>query len=129
MSGSAVSTIVAASLARRRSPPRIAVHGTPRQWRDPERPWLAAEKDRCVEVLAAAGIELREYAVALGAIVATLTELVEPFGLNDNLTIPFFASLAMQWGFARIQSCASEPPLHWILNGDMWTQLQRLPLA
>ena len=53
----------------------------------------------------------------------------EPLGLNDNLTIPFFASLAMQWGFARIQSCASEPPLHWILNGDMWTQLQRLPLA
>ena len=55
--------------------------------------------------------------------------MYEPLGLNDNLTIPFFASLAMQWGFARIQSCASEPPLHWILNGDMWTQLQRLPLA
>ena len=47
----------------------------------------------------------------------------------QRATRPFFASLAMQWGFARIQSCASEPPLHWILNGDMWTQLQRLPLA
>ena len=67
--------------------------------------------------------------VFFGALAATLTEVYEPLGLNDNLTIPFFASLAMQWGFARIQSCASEPPLHWILNGDMWTQLQRLPLA
>ena len=74
-------------------------------------------------------VRLREYPVFFGALAATLTEVYEPLGLNDNLTIPFFASLAMQWGFARIQSCASEPPLHWILNGDMWTQLQRLPLA
>ena len=36
---------------------------------------------------------------------ATLTELYEPLGLNDNLTIPLFSSLAMQWGFARIQAC------------------------
>jgi len=76
-----------------------------------------------------ASVNLREYPVFFGALAATLTEVYEPLGLNDNLTIPFFASLAMQWGFARIQSCASEPPLHWILNGDMWTQLQRLPLA
>jgi hypothetical protein len=38
-----------------------------------------------------------------GALAATLTELHEPFGLNDNLTIPIFSSLAMQWAFSRIQ--------------------------
>jgi hypothetical protein len=38
-----------------------------------------------------------------GALTATLTELHEPFGLNDNLTIPIFSSLAMQWAFSRIQ--------------------------
>jgi len=40
-----------------------------------------------------------------GAIVATLTELIEPFGLNDNVTIPVFSSIALQFGFSRISSC------------------------
>lgn len=52
-----------------------------------------------------AAVELREYPVLIGAVAATLTELYEPLGLNDNLTIPLFSSLAMQWGFARIQAC------------------------
>jgi len=51
------------------------------------------------------GVELREYPVAIGAIVATLTELIEPFGLNDNVTIPVFSSIALQFGFSRISSC------------------------
>jgi len=50
-------------------------------------------------------VELREYPVAIGAIVATLTELIEPFGINDNLTIPLFSSIALQYGFSRISSC------------------------
>lgn len=54
-----------------------------------------------------AGVELREYASFVGALVATLTELYEPFGVNDNLTIPLFSSLALQWGFKRVESCAS----------------------
>ena len=40
-----------------------------------------------------------------GAIVATLTEVIEPFGLNDNVTIPVFSSIALQFGFSRISSC------------------------
>merc|ERR1711988_112491 len=50
-------------------------------------------------------VRLREYAVFWGALVATLTELHEPLRLNDNLTIPVFASIAMQLAFARIATC------------------------
>lgn len=52
-----------------------------------------------------ATVELREYPVFLGAVAATLVELYEPFGINDNLTIPLVSSVAMQWGFARIAAC------------------------
>jgi len=50
-------------------------------------------------------IRLREYPIFFGALAATLTELYEPFKLNDNLTIPVFSSLAMQWAFQRIGAC------------------------
>merc|ERR1719231_1922615 len=50
-------------------------------------------------------VHLREYAVFFAALVATLTELYEPFGLNDNLTIPVFTSLSLTWGLMRIQTC------------------------
>ncbi len=56
-------------------------------------------------------VHLREYPVLTGAIVATLVELYEPFGLNDNLTIPVFSSLALTWGFARIHNCKRENPV------------------
>jgi len=46
---------------------------------------------------------LSEYAVLLGAIAATVTELYEPFYLNDNLTIPMASCLALQYGFSRIE--------------------------
>ena len=36
--------------------------------------------------------------------VATLVELFEPFGLNDNLMIPVFSGLALSWGFARLEA-------------------------
>ena len=50
-------------------------------------------------------IRLREYPVFFGALTATLTELYEPFNINDNLTIPVFSSLAMQLAFRRIRMC------------------------
>mmetsp|Transcript_5804 Transcript_5804/g.14072 ORF Transcript_5804/g.14072 Transcript_5804/m.14072 type:complete len:283 (-) Transcript_5804:297-1145(-) len=56
-------------------------------------------------------VHLREYPVVIGATVATLTELYEPFGLNDNLTIPLLSSLALTWGFARVHNCERENPL------------------
>lgn len=49
--------------------------------------------------------QLREYAVVVGALVATITELYEPFGLNDNLTIPMLTSVALSWGFQRTAIC------------------------
>lgn len=50
-------------------------------------------------------VYLREYAVLLGAAAATIVELYEPFGINDNLTIPIVSSLALQWGMSRIERC------------------------
>jgi len=52
-----------------------------------------------------APVRLREYPIFFGALAATLTELYEPFNLNDNLTIPVVSSIAMQWAFQRIQLC------------------------
>jgi len=57
------------------------------------------------------GVELREYFVFVGALVATLVELLEPLNLNDNLTIPLTSTIAMQWGLARVRSCASPSTL------------------
>jgi dolichol kinase len=48
-------------------------------------------------------VRLCEYAVFIGAMVATLVELFEPFELNDNLTIPLFSSLAMEFALQRLQ--------------------------
>jgi hypothetical protein len=54
---------VAAALGARPRPPRLFVHGTPRQWRDPTRRWLVEEKDRSVALLRASGVQVveREY--------------------------------------------------------------------
>jgi dolichol kinase len=49
-------------------------------------------------------VYMAEYAVVIGAIAATLTELYEPFGLNDNITIPMISSLALQFGLSRLQT-------------------------
>ena len=49
-------------------------------------------------------VPLCEYGVFFGSLAATLTELYEPFGLNDNLTIPIFSALALHWGLLRVES-------------------------
>lgn len=45
---------------------------------------------------------LAEYAVFLGALAATAVELYEPFGLNDNLTIPLVSGFVLSVGFIRL---------------------------
>ncbi|ETO20150.1 hypothetical protein RFI_17068 [Reticulomyxa filosa] len=60
-------------------------------------------------------IHMREYPVILASLVAALTELIEPWGINDNLTIPFFSCLALQFGFHRIATCDR--------NWDVWSLL------
>ena len=47
-------------------------------------------------------VPLCEYGVFFGSLVASLTELYEPFGLNDNLTIPVFSALGLHWGLLRV---------------------------
>lgn len=59
-------------------------------------------------------VHLREYPVFIGSLVATLVELYEPFGINDNVMIPFSSSLALTLGFARTYSCdPTSNPLLW----------------
>lgn len=49
------------------------------------------------------GAPLSEYIAIVGATVATIVELYEPFGLNDNLTIPIFTSFALLFALNRAQ--------------------------
>lgn len=59
-------------------------------------------------------VHLREYPVFCASLVATLVELYEPFGINDNVCIPFLSSLALTLGFARVYSCdPTSNPLLW----------------
>lgn len=59
-------------------------------------------------------VHLREYAVVFGALTATITELYEPLGINDNVTIPILTGLALTFGFARTYSCEpARSPLLW----------------
>ena len=51
---------------------------------------------------------LREYAIVFGAFIATITELFEPFHLNDNITIPIFSCLALQFALSRINACIEQ---------------------
>ena len=50
-------------------------------------------------------VHMREYPVVLAAFIASITELYEPFGINDNMTISLFSCLALQFGFHRIATC------------------------
>jgi len=54
-------------------------------------------------------VHMREYAVVCGALVATLVELYEPFGISDNLTIPLCSGIALKWGLARLATCTRLP--------------------
>eukprot|EP00662_Eupelagonemidae_sp_cell21_P045675 gene45675-64696_t len=48
--------------------------------------------------------------VLLGAVAATLTELYEPFDINDNLSIPVVTCLALSFGLHRIEGCGGIVP-------------------
>jgi len=50
---------------------------------------------------------LPEYAVVVGSMVATITELYTDdfLGLDDNITIPLFTSTALAWGLRRTSMC------------------------
>jgi len=50
-------------------------------------------------------IPMAEYPVVVSAFVATVVELYEPLGLNDNISIPLCTSLALSWAFERIKNC------------------------
>ena len=50
-------------------------------------------------------VHMREYPVVISAVIASIAELIEPWGINDNLTIPLCACLSMQFGFNRIAHC------------------------
>jgi len=50
-------------------------------------------------------IHMSEYPVALASVIASVVELCEPLGINDNLTIPLLSCLALQFGFHRIARC------------------------
>lgn len=64
-------------------------------------------------------VHLREYAVFVAALVATLAELYEPFGINDNVSIPFLSSLALQFGFSRTFACEpTRSPLLWYAHNS-----------
>lgn len=59
-------------------------------------------------------VHLREYAVFIASLTATLVELYEPFGINDNLSIPVATSLALTFGFRRTFPCQpARSPLLW----------------
>lgn len=40
------------------TPPKVFLHGTPRQWNDPTRPWLRREAEICEKLLQAAGVDV-----------------------------------------------------------------------
>ncbi len=53
----------------------VTLHGTPRQWDDPLRPWLAVEKNRSLAVLRTAGVPVQACAASYLPAVSTRMEL------------------------------------------------------
>ncbi len=51
------------------------------------------------------GVPLADYAVIVGSLAATVVELHEPFGLNDNITIPVISGAALQFALSRVERC------------------------
>ena len=64
----------------------------------------------CVVVgqIAFFGTNLSEYVVVVGALTATLVELYEPCGLNDNITIPLISCIALQWASSRVEQISQK---------------------
>ena len=75
---------VAAKLGALGRPHRIFFHGTPRQWRDPSRPWLKEEMERAVAMLDEAGVPTasREYVSDAPLNLETHFRCVELFSLG-----------------------------------------------
>lgn len=64
-------------------------------------------------------VHLREYAVCIAAMTATLVELYEPFGINDNVSIPVLSALALTFGFHRTFACEpTRSPLLWYAHNS-----------
>lgn len=78
------SPTAAAKLGKLPRPPRVCIHGTPRQWQDPERRWLVAEKDRSVALLRAADVPVfsREYFQDQPSSIKQHFDVVERFDLG-----------------------------------------------
>ena len=51
------------------------------------------------------GVHLSDYAVIVGSLVATVVELHEPLGLNDNISIPVLSGAALQFALSRVEGC------------------------
>jgi len=65
-------------------------------------------------------VHLREYAVVIGALTATLVELWEPFGINDNVTIPVLSGFALTFGFWRTYKCdPTRSPVLWYTHNSV----------
>jgi dolichol kinase len=52
-----------------------------------------------------AGVRLSDYVVIVGALAATITELMEPLGLNDNISIPLVSGAVLQYALSRVENC------------------------
>lgn len=46
---------------------------------------------------------LTEYCVFIGSATASLVELLEPFGIDDNLSIPLSSAVALSFSSLRLQ--------------------------
>ena len=56
----------------------------------------------CETQVAFSDVYLVEYAAVASALTATLVEVYQPLGINDNLSIPVLSVLALDTALARI---------------------------
>jgi len=66
---------------------------------------------------------LREYPVFIAALVATLAEYYEPFGISYNVSIPVLTAVALTLGFERTISCGAAV----VVEGAAGRELPELP--
>lgn len=70
-------------------PPKLFLHGTPRQWDDPTRPWLRDEVDRCQQLLKGAGVQIlvRKYFANEKPSLDMHFEVLRAFQTTEELTM------------------------------------------
>ena len=71
----------------------VFLHGTPRQWDDPLRPWLAVEKNRCLANLRDARVPTTERKYFEGQ----PHSLLMHFESIAAMTLNHIPNLALQW--------------------------------